>query len=61
MSDDERLGREFELMMALRLLCKAIHRLDRLGARKQAEEIIAEAKAFGFDLVIMPDPTDERN
>jgi hypothetical protein len=52
---------ELELAMALRLLAKAIFKLQHIGAQRQADEMLAEAKRFGFDITIMPDPTDERN
>ena len=35
---------EFECAMAMRLLANAIHRLQRVGLRRDADELIGEAK-----------------
>lgn len=49
---------DMELAMALRLLAKAVWKLQHVGAQREANEMLEEAKRFGFEITIM---TDFRN
>jgi RNA 3'-terminal phosphate cyclase len=46
---------ELEQAMALRLVAKAIHMLQKVGANKEAEELLEEANMCGIHIVIMGD------
>lgn len=61
MSDEPISETEMQLALTVRLLAKAIHRLQRFGAKRDSEQLIAEAKTIGIDIQIMPDPTIENN
>ena len=58
---DELFRRDAEFVVAMRLVAKSIHRLQSIGAQRQADELLAEASELGFDITIMPDSTAERN
>ena len=58
---DELFRRDAEFAAAMRLVAKTIHQLQRIGAQRQADELLAEASELGFDITIMPDSTAERN
>lgn len=57
MTTEEQL--EFALMG--RLVAKAIHRLQRVGLNKDAQQLLDEAKELGIEIIIHPDPTIDRN
>lgn len=58
---DELFRRDAEFAVAMRLVAKSIHQLQRIGAQRLADELLAEASELGFDITIMPDSTAERN
>jgi hypothetical protein len=68
-AEDSQLGRarqelaqlEGAYAMLMRCCAKAIHRLERNGLKRDAEQIRRELRAFDIDVTIMPDPTIEGN
>lgn len=53
---------EVQFALAFGLLAKAVHRLQRVGLNRDAEEIIREAEeTLGLQIIIKVDPTIKNN